>query len=148
MLKRSVPLSLSTLIPFNNNNRYDLYSDVFCRNKKSANGVGCVAVKDSWGFGLKSIAKALHKNNAIATSWPNSNMDGMAANIAAIWCHTEAKRRDVTMLDLFGGEELHSLPENVVDVHSEGNLMKEIESYNYVDCRVMYEIVDWGLNKT
>lgn len=127
---------------------FDLYRDVFCRNKKSSNGAGSIGVKGAWGFGLKAVAKALYNQGAIKTSWPNSNIDGMAANVGTVWCHREAVRRNCTMNELEGGSTLSQLPANVTHFASNSaatmnNLMVEIEEYNEVDCKVMWEIVEF-----
>ena len=49
----------------------------------------------------------------------------------------EARRLGTTML---------GLPLSTVSERARGlNLMQEIRAYNYVDCRVMWEILDWLL---
>ena len=80
-----------------------------------------VVVRGSMGFGLKSVARALHDLGAIETRWGDGPADGLGAMVGAWW----AQARSAEL-----GEPL-----------SEDALMLEIAQYNEVDCRVMMEIV-------
>jgi hypothetical protein len=82
-----------------------------------------VAVRGSFAFGLKAMARAMHEAGLIATTWEEGPVDGLGAMVGAWWCDAEAARRGVSMVDL--------------------DLMAEIARYNEVDCRVMAEIVAW-----
>lgn len=78
-----------------------------------------VTVRGAFGFGLKAVAKALHKHGLIQTLWADGPTDGLGAMVGAWWCHHEAVRRGVPMTEI--------------------DLMPEIERYNEVDCKVMAE---------
>jgi hypothetical protein len=82
-----------------------------------------VTVRGAFGFGLKAIARALHAHGFIETLWQDSATDGLGAMVGAWSCHHEARRRDVSMTDL--------------------ELMREIEAYNEVDCKVMAEVLSY-----
>jgi len=80
-----------------------------------------VVVRGSFGFGLKSVAKALRHQGLIETTWDDSPLDGMGAMVGAWRCAAEARETDVP---------INKIP-----------LMREIAHYNEVDCKVMMEIV-------
>ena len=80
-----------------------------------------VVVRGALGFGLKTVANAMHDLDLIPTSWAASNVDGLGAMVGAWRCNDEARQQGVSLIDL--------------------PLMKEIARYNEVDCRVMMEIV-------
>jgi hypothetical protein len=78
-----------------------------------------VTVRGAFGFGLKAIAKALHSHGFIETLWHDGSTDGLGAMVGAWSCNREAQ--------VAGGSM------RAVD------LMREIEAYNEVDCKVMAE---------
>ncbi len=80
-----------------------------------------VTVRGAFAFGLKAIAKAMHAHGLIQTLWSDGPADGLGAMVGAWWCHREASRRGAAMTDL--------------------DLMREIERYNEVDCKVMAEVL-------
>ena len=80
-----------------------------------------VTVRGALGFGLKAIAKALHREGLTETDWPDNQVDGLGAMVGAWRCDAEAQEKGKTMADL--------------------PLMREIAVYNEVDCKVMMEIV-------
>jgi hypothetical protein len=82
-----------------------------------------VTVRGAFGFGLKAVARALHTYGFIDTLWQDSATDGLGAMVGAWSCHHEARRRGVPMADL--------------------DLMREIEDYNEVDCKVMCEVLSY-----
>jgi hypothetical protein len=82
-----------------------------------------VSVTGAFNFGLKAIAKAMHAQGFIETSWGDGPTDGMGAMIAA-W------RVDETVA-VSGGKLL------------DDPLMREVADYNRVDCQVMAEILQW-----
>lgn len=90
---------------------YDLY-DLFRKNN--------IVVKDSLGFKLKSIAKAMYKNKLINTSWNSSNpcSNGLKAMLLA-----------------------YILYEDIKIVDSTEPVIKDIIHYNEVDCKVLWEIL-------
>lgn len=80
-----------------------------------------VVVRGALNFGLKSVARAMHANGLIATSWGDSKVDGLGAMTGAWWCDQEAASRGIRLKDT--------------------DLMREIEAYNEVDCKVLQEIL-------
>jgi len=80
-----------------------------------------VVIRGALGFGLKLVANALHQHGKIETRWDSGPTDGLGAMVGAWSCAREAKEKGVAMTDL--------------------GLMKEIERYNEVDCKVMMEVV-------
>jgi hypothetical protein len=82
-----------------------------------------VTVRGAFGFGLKAMARAMHANRLIETLWSDSATDGLGAMVGAWWCHHEAARLGVSMREI--------------------DLMKEIEAYNEVDCKVMAEVLGY-----
>jgi predicted RecB family nuclease len=82
-----------------------------------------VTVTGAFNFGLKAIAKAMHAQGLIETSWGDGPTDGMGAMVAA-WRVDEAVAQS-------GGKLL------------DDPLMHEVADYNRVDCQVMAEILEW-----
>ena len=82
-----------------------------------------VGVHGAWGFGLKQIAKGMHKAGLIKTVWGDGPADGLGAMAAAY----EAERRAA----LSGGSM------------SDFDFMQAVAEYNQVDCRAMSEVVSW-----
>jgi hypothetical protein len=80
-------------------------------------------VRGAFGFGLKAIGKALHTHGLIQTSWEDGPTDGLGAMVGAWRAAAEAKERGVSLREV--------------------SLMRDIEKYNEVDCRVMYEVIDY-----
>ena len=93
---------------------YDLLQDVI-RSET-------VVVRGAFSFSLKSIARAMRANGAIATDWGEGLADGAGAMAGAWNASVEAKRRGVVLGDT--------------------ETMREVARYNEVDCRVMAEILD------
>ena len=81
-----------------------------------------VVVRGAMGFGLKAVARALHSHGLIATEWGEGLADGTGAMAGAWIAAAEAKE---------AGVPLTSVP-----------LMREIDRYNEIDCRVMAEVLD------
>ncbi len=82
-----------------------------------------ITVKGALSFGLKSVAKAMHRNGLIETEWTNGPGDGLAAMVGAWRCDDKVALHGGKMIDL--------------------PLMQRIEAYNEVDCKVMWEIVSY-----
>ena len=80
-----------------------------------------VVVRGALGFGLKTVANAMHSHGIIETNWADSSIEGLGAMVGAWRCDEKARNQGVSMT---------SLP-----------LMDEIVRYNEVDCKVMMEIV-------
>ena len=81
-----------------------------------------VVVRGSMGFGLKAVARAFRAHGLISTEWGEGLADGTGAMAGAWLAAGEARRTGVT------------LPEVA--------LMREIDRYNEIDCRVMAEVLD------
>ena len=94
-------------------NLFDLHKRVFRAEP--------VFVCGAHDLGLKSVAKALHAEGLIETSWGDSKVDGQGAMVGAWRCDAEARQQGVCLIDT--------------------GLMAEIQEYNEVDCRVMQEIL-------
>jgi hypothetical protein len=82
-----------------------------------------VTVKGAYAFGLKAVANAMAKNDLIATNWGSSRIDGMGAMLGGWACDEEAEKRGCYMVDI--------------------DLMHEIREYNEVDCKVMWEAINY-----
>jgi hypothetical protein len=83
-----------------------------------------VVVSGAGGFGLKAFAKAMRNVAPDRISpWPDGVVDGLGAMVAGWWCEDEARRLGCSMKDI--------------------PLMEEIEAYNEIDCRVMWELVTY-----
>lgn len=81
-----------------------------------------VVVKGAFAFGLKAFANALHSHDLIRTHWTSSKIDGLGAMVGAWNC--EHKCADGGCLMDF-------------------ELMKEIRDYNEIDCKVMWEAINY-----
>ena len=80
-----------------------------------------VVIRGVFGFGLKSVAKALHESGCIQTVWGDGPTDGLGAMVGAWWSDDQAEESGNRLIDT--------------------DLMQEIIRYNEVDCRVMMEII-------
>jgi hypothetical protein len=81
-----------------------------------------VVVCGAFGFGLKSIGKALHAQGLIETSWADGPTDGLGAMVVTWNAAREAIARGVPLVDV--------------------ERMREVVRYNEIDCRVMYEVIE------
>jgi len=84
-----------------------------------------IVIEGCMGFGLKKVAKAMHKHGYIQTIWDSESscLDGRSAMVGAWNAHKEAKSRGISM---------RQMPE-----------MKEIAKYNEIDIKVMQEIAKY-----
>jgi hypothetical protein len=82
-----------------------------------------IVVKGAWKYGIKEIAKAMHKNGMIPNIWDSKCANGMSA-----------------MLDGYQSYK-YSLNYNKPIMESLG--MKDIVEYNKVDCMVMLHIMKY-----
>ena len=81
-----------------------------------------IVIKGAFGFGLKNIASAMYAHGMIQTCWGSSIKNGFDAMMDAIALYR---------IDISNRTE------------KENKVMSDIISYNEVDCKVMYEIVDY-----
>lgn len=77
-----------------------------------------IVIKDSFNFGLKSIAKAMKKHKMIDVSLQSNCSSGLTAMVKAWECYNSSR--------------------DPVDT----KLMRDIVKYNEFDCKVMWEIID------
>ena len=82
-----------------------------------------VVVRGAHGFGLKPITKALNILGLIDIEWPDGTTDGLGAMTGAWWCDEEAERDGKVLKDY--------------------ELMGDIEAYNEIDCKAMFEIINY-----
>lgn len=81
-----------------------------------------ISVKGALSYSLKEIARAMYKNNLIKTIWKTSNVcsDGRTSMVLANQCYQNNK---VVTKDL--------------------PIMKDIIDYNEIDCKCMWEIIEY-----
>lgn len=82
-----------------------------------------IVIKGAFNFSLKSIAGALKAQGLINTIWKGDVCDGMNAMVRAIECNTEIKKRKIKLTQ-------HPTIEKIIH-------------YNEVDCKVMWEILNY-----
>lgn len=82
-----------------------------------------IVVRGALGFGLKAIAKSMYAHGLIKTNWSDGPTDGLGAMVGAWRAAAEAEAE---------GLPLDRSP-----------LIRDIASYNEVDVRVMWEIVQY-----
>jgi hypothetical protein len=82
-----------------------------------------IVVNGALNFSLKSIAKALYKNNLIESSWDSSSpcSNGLTAMILANEIYEKVCKKTINNI-----------------IHDP--VMREIVKYNEIDCKVMWEI--------
>lgn len=83
-----------------------------------------IVIKDCMGFGLKEVAKTMHKHGFIRSTWPSSECsNGSMAMVLARQAHEKAKSKGVSM---------HKI-----------SVIREIIKYNEVDVKVLQEILEY-----
>lgn len=97
----------------------DIISDIKFIDLLSVFRYQPITIKGSFDFGLKNIAKALHKHGFIDTIWEN-DINGLLAMLRIHKYSQEAEKLNIVLNDF---EEI-----------------KEIIHYNMVDCQVLAEI--------
>ena len=80
-----------------------------------------VVVRGAHSFGLKAVTNAMFDLGLVETRWEEGPADGRGAMVGAWWCQHKAERTSRRLTDL--------------------DLMREIRSYNEVDCKAMMEFV-------
>jgi hypothetical protein len=78
-----------------------------------------VVVRGAHGFGLKAFANAMFRWGIISTQWRDGLADGAGVMAGAWHAAQEAKLRGIRLVEV--------------------PLMREVERYNEIDCRVMAE---------
>jgi len=87
-----------------------------------------IIVKDALGFSLKKVNNAMFQHGMVETQWPTSGPgDGLGAMSMAIkyYSYKQNHQRDLSLDESFNRE------------------MQSIIDYNEVDCRAVYEIVNY-----
>ena len=82
-----------------------------------------VVVRGAHGFGLKTVTNAMFDLGLVETRWEEGPADGRSAMVGAWWCQHEAERTGRRLVDL--------------------DLMRDIRSYNEIDCKAMMEFVHY-----
>lgn len=83
-----------------------------------------VVVRGAFAFGLKEVANALHALGHIDVAWESGPTDGLGAMVGAWWCQQQ--------LDAGRAQRLGDV-----------DLMREIQSYNEIDCKAIMAIVEY-----
>ncbi len=97
-----------------------------------------VGIPGAFGYGLKSVAKSLHGLGKIESTW-EENMNGADAMVAAWYLKY---RSDHEQHGLIEPERILANPDRKPQKKADA-LAKEIIIYNYYDCKVMDEIVEF-----
>jgi hypothetical protein len=105
------------------------FYDFLNRVVKPSGDAGCFAVRGAFNFGLKSIGKALQSLGLIQTEWTDGPTDGLGAMTGSWWCYEQSAIKGTPVLEVetLGGRKL----------------FQEITRYNEIDCKVMYEAIDY-----
>ena len=81
-----------------------------------------ISIKGVLNYGLKDVSKGLHKLGLIQTIW-GEDMDGRIALLEAVEAMNKSKRENLRFTEM--------------------DIVKSIEKYNYVDVKVIDEIIDF-----
>ena len=81
-----------------------------------------IALSGTFGYGLKNVAGKMYENKMIETKW-KEKLDGLQAMVAAWLAEKECKEKDIVFSDV--------------------SYMDNISEYNYVDCKVLDEILTY-----
>lgn len=83
-----------------------------------------VTVRGAFGFGLKEVVRAMHRQGLIRDPWSEgAALDGLAASMGGLSCAMEATRAGRPMADL--------------------PLMRQITAYNEADCRAVMDVLQY-----
>ena len=82
-----------------------------------------IYIKGCLNFGLKNIANALYQHGYINTKWEDSVIDGIGAMVMAWEAQKQSVEKEISFRNI--------------------NSIKNIICYNEVDCKVMWEIVNF-----
>jgi hypothetical protein len=85
-----------------------------------------IVVNGAFGFGLKAIAKNLEKHGLIKTTWGDGPTDGLGAMVGAWHCDRTSREQGIDM--------------------DQTEMMKGIKEYNIIDCKVMWELINYLRN--
>ncbi len=82
-----------------------------------------IVVKGAFGFGLKAIVKKLEKHGLTTTKWEEGPADGLGAMVGAWHCDKISQEQGIDM--------------------DQTKIMQGIRKYNIIDCKVMWELVNY-----
>ena len=82
-----------------------------------------IVVKDAFGFGLKAIAKNLEKHGLTTTKWEDGPADGLGAMVGAWYCDKISQEQGIDM--------------------DQTELMQGIKEYNIIDCKTMWDLINY-----
>ncbi len=83
-----------------------------------------IVIKGAMNYSLKTIAKQMHYHKMIKTDWSSVSLtDGAAVILQAINAKKESDEKNISLKDT--------------------NNMKEIERYNEIDCKTIFEILTY-----
>ena len=82
-----------------------------------------IVLKGAFGFGLKAIAKKLEKHGLTTTKWEEGPADGLGAMVGAWHCDKISQEQGIDM--------------------DQTKIMQGIRKYNIIDCKVMWELVNY-----
>lgn len=86
-----------------------------------------IVIKDCFDYSLKNVVSALYKYGYINTIWNNNMSDGMeCASQALQFYKSQSKNKKY----------------NIYNIHN-NNIFNVIDSYNEIDCKVMWEIYNF-----
>ena len=83
-----------------------------------------ITIKGCFSFGLKDISKALYRHGFIKTKYEDSTLNGLDAMLVALIAEKECS-------------------ENKIENISNMSKMKDIIKYNYVDCRLLLDLLNF-----
>ena len=86
-----------------------------------------ITIKGCFSFGLKDISKALYRHGFIKTKYEDSTLNGLDAMLVALIAEKECS-------------------ENKIEKISNMSKMKDIIKYNYVDCRLLLDLLNFVRN--
>ena len=86
-----------------------------------------ITIKGCFSFGLKDVSKALYRNRFIKTQYEDSTLNGLDAMLVAFIAEKECSKNKI---------------ENISDM----NKMKDIIKYNFVDCKLLLDLLNFVRN--
>ena len=86
-----------------------------------------IVIKGAFDYSLKTIAKLMYSYNMISTTWNNSGENNCSNGSDAMLLALKAKEESIKFNISLG----------------ETKIMKNIEKYNEIDCKTLYEILNY-----
>jgi predicted RecB family nuclease len=120
VFNKAMTRSSISMQSFNNNFEWFDLLEVF-KNER-------IAVNGALNYGLKTIAKAMHKHKLISTNWNTNSKCSNGLN-AMILAYDEYEKN-----------------KNVKEPIKKNSIMIDIMEYNEIDCKVLWEIISYLRN--